>query len=361
MTRTSVGLLGASGLVGQRFAHLLDEHPWFQLTELVGSERSAGRRYGEATSWQLEQPMPAALANMLVQGSGATLSSNILFSALPGPAAKEWEPVYADRGHWVFSNASAFRLTGCLPPIVPEVNGGLLAELAATVGRSAGRIVTNPNCVVAGVAGPLAALDRAFGLTEVTITTLQALSGAGLRGVSGLTALGNVVPHISGEGVKIGDELQAILGRRLPISVAVHRVPVRDGHMMDVRARLATRPSIEALRDALANFGRPDGDDFPSAPSQPIRLVDEPGRPQHLLDLYSAGGMATTAGQITQDEVFDARVTLLVHNTIRGAAGGSLLNAELAVAEGLAGPAKGAKASSGHSFPSMSEAIGSAP
>jgi aspartate-semialdehyde dehydrogenase len=332
----SAAVLGATGAVGQRFVELLAGHPWFELAELVASDRSAERPYGAAVNWLGRSPLPPAAAAMTVRRAGDALSSPLVFSALGRDVAAELEPLYAARGHLVVSNASAFRMDPRVPLLVPEINPESLDLLAAQDWAAAGGgLVTNPNCSVVGLAMALAPLQRAFGIESVVVATLQALSGAGYPGVASLDAVGNVIPWIAGEEDKLEAEPQKILGADFPISAAVHRVPVVDGHTEAVFVRLARRAGPAEAAEALAAFtGEPQRLRLPSAPARPVVVMEEPDRPQPARDAERERGMTVWVGRLRGDRVYDLRFTLLVHNTLRGAAGAALLNAELLVARG---------------------------
>ncbi len=346
--RIPVAVLGATGAVGQRMAVLLSGHPWFRLAEVAASERSIGKSYGEATRWILPGDIPEESRGLPVVPADSRLSSKIVLSAVDASVADEIEPLHARNGAIVVSNTKSFRMKPDVPLLIPEVNPDHLALLESQPWHaSGGGIVTNPNCSVVGLAMALAPLHAAFGIESVVVTTLQALSGAGYPGVPSLDALGNVIPFIDGEEEKIEREPQKILGRLVgprvqpaafPISVSVNRVPVRDGHTESVFVRLARRAPIEEIGQTLSRFeGEPQRRELPSAPARPIRLREERDRPQPARDVEEGFGMTVTVGRLRADPVFDARFTVLVHNTVRGAAGAALLNAELLVARGLCG------------------------
>jgi aspartate-semialdehyde dehydrogenase len=332
-----VAILGATGAVGQRFAQLLANHPWFVITEVVASARSAGKTYRDAVRWHLPGDIPPAAASLQVLCAGEPLKARLLFSGLDAAAADEIEPLYAGRGHLVVSNAKSFRLREDVPLLIPEINPESLTLLARQPwAAGGGGIVTNPNCVVAGLALALAPLHAAFGIAAVTVVTLQALSGAGYPGVASLDAQGNVIPFISGEEEKIATEPLKILGAEFPISVAVNRVPVRDGHTESVFVKLQRKAGLGEIAEVLASFrGEPQRLGLPSAPAAPLVVIDAPDRPQPARDVERDHGMAVTIGGLRADPVYDARFTLLVHNTIRGAAGAAILNGELLAARGL--------------------------
>jgi len=335
--RIPVAILGATGVVGQRFLQLLETHPWFVAAELVASNRSAGKRYGDAVRWTLDTPIPGDAAKMKLLPPGSALTSRIVFSALGRDAASEFEPQYASSGHFVVSNASAFRMDPRVPLLIPEVNPDAVTQLSEQPWReSGGAIITNPNCSVAGLALALAPIEREFGIESVTAVTLQALSGAGLPGPASIEALGNVIPHIAGEAEKIEQEPLRILGAEFSISVLVNRVPVADGHTICVFVKLRKKSSPGKVADALRGFATPERvASLPTAISRPLVIDERPDRPQPRLDVEHDRGMRVTVGPVTSDGTYDARFTLLVHNTLRGAASGALLNAELAVSAGV--------------------------
>ncbi len=340
-----VAILGATGAVGQRMVQLLEGHPLLRLAEVAASERSAGKRYVEATRWFLSGDVPEAARDLVVKSVEDELSSPLTLSALDAAVADTVEPLQAGRGKLVVSNTKSFRMRDDVPLLIPEVNADHLALLDAQKWPVAGGgIVTNPNCVVVGLALALAPLQKAFGLEAVTVTTLQALSGAGYPGVASLDAQGNVIPFIDGEEEKIEREPKKILGSyangkvenaRFQISVSVNRVAVRDGHTESVFVRLGRRATLEEIRSALEGFsGEPQRLGLPSAPLHPIVVRDERDRPQPSRDLDAGNGMTVTVGRVRKDPVYDVRFSLLVHNTIRGAAGAAILNAELLAATG---------------------------
>ncbi len=345
-TRT-VAVLGATGTVGQRFVSLLADHPWFRLTAVTGSDRSVGQRYGDAVRWHVGADIPPGVRDMVVAPSRAGLDAEIVFSALPASEADAIEEEFARAGHHVFSNARSHRMDPDVPLLVPEVNPAHARVLAAQrrLRGWSGSLVTNPNCSTIHLVLVLAPLQRRFGVDGLVVTTMQALSGAGYPGVPSLDAVDNVVPFIDGEEEKMAAESQKILGdldgatfRPAPFALSAHcnRVAVRDGHLETVSLRLATRATREQLVDALASFrGAPQERGLPTAPRCPVVVRAERDRPQPLLDRDVERGMATVVGRIREDPVLDWKFVLLGHNTIRGAAGASVLNAELLVSEGL--------------------------
>ena len=346
--RIPVAVLGATGSVGQRFVQLLEHHPWFRLAEVVASERSAGKTYGEAADWRLESVMPAEAAALTVKALGDELESRLLFSGLDSSVAGEAEDMYADRGCAVISNSRNHRMDPDVPLLIPEVNADHLDSIEQQRKRrgSRGYIVTNPNCSVVGLAMALAPLERAFGIEGVHVTTMQAISGAGYAGVASYAILDNVVPYIGGgEEEKIETEPRKILGgwsngrfeeATLKISPQVNRVPTIDGHLMTISAKLRRSASLDEIRAALESFtGEPQRLGLPTAPRRPLHYLDSDDRPQPRLDRDREGGMAVSVGRLRPCPLLDVRLVALVHNTIRGAAGAAILNAELLEARGL--------------------------
>lgn len=342
-----VGVLGATGAVGQRFIQLLADHPWFEVAEVLASDRSAGKSYRDACVWRLATPLPDRVASMTVRGAEDALSSPIQFSGLDSSVAGDLEIRLASRGHAVVSNARNHRMAEDVPLLIPEINADHLDALALQRRRTGGGyIVTNPNCSVVGLAMALAPLHRAFGLESAAVVTLQALSGAGYPGVASLDATDNVIPYIGGgEEEKIETEPRKILGRfaagaftlaDFTLSASVHRVAVSDGHTMAIFARLRTKASAAEASRVLAEFrGEPQERRLPTAPRAPIHVHDAPDRPQPRLDRDREGGMAVSVGRVREDGLFHLKLEALVHNTIRGAAGAAILNAELLRERGL--------------------------
>jgi len=329
--RTPVAVLGATGVVGQRIIQLLDGHPWFEVKELIASDRSAGNRYEDATVWVCSEDMPAPVSDITLKNPGAALDSPIVFSAVSSDVARQLEPNYAKAGHRVVSNASAFRGDPSVPLLVPEVNASAIEEVTAQEwSQQGGGLVTNPNCSVVGLVLALYPIHLEYEIESVTVVTLQAISGAGLPGIPAMEIAGNVIPHIPREAEKISTEPQKILGSSFPISVAVHRVPVVDGHTLAVFLKTRKSATTGDMARALAEFAPvTEVASLPSAPSRPIVVVDRADRPQPRLDATRANGMAVTVGHVFEDPSFDARFGVVVHNTIRGAAGAAMLNAEL--------------------------------
>jgi aspartate-semialdehyde dehydrogenase len=342
-----VGVLGATGAVGQRFIQLLEGHPWFEVAEVAASDRSAGKSYEDACTWRLTGTPPAAVAGLTVLTTAGPFRSKLLFSGLDSSVAGEVETDLAAKGHAVVSNSRNHRMDADVPLLIPEINPNHLDAVALQRKRTGGGyIVTNPNCSVVGLAMALAPLERAFGLESVHVVTLQALSGAGYPGVPSMDVADNVVPYIGGgEEEKIEAEPRKILGRLaggafadadIPISASVHRVAVSDGHTMAIFVRLRKAATADDAARALAAFrGEPQERRLPFAPTQPIHVLTEVDRPQPRLDRDREKGMAVSVGRIRSDGRGGLKLEALVHNTIRGAAGVAILNGELLQARGL--------------------------
>src|SRR5437762_805043 len=346
MGKIRVGILGATGTVGQRFLQLLERHPQFTVTALAASDRSQGRSYAEACTWRLPGDVPPTAAALVVQAPEPPLACDLVFSGLPADIAGSIETRFAQAGYPVISNSSSHRMDDGVPLLVPEVNPDHLALLTARSGR--GFIVTNPNCSTVMIALALAPLAARFGIEAVVVTTLQALSGAGYPGISSLDITDNVVPFIAHEEEKIERETRKILGRLnggrvapagFAVSAQCHRVNVVDGHMAAVRVKLTRAAEPADLREAFGSFtALPQELHLPSAPARPIVVRDEPDRPQPRLDRDAGGGMSISVGRIARDGVLGHRFVALSHNTIRGAAGAAILNAELLLAKGYLEP-----------------------
>ena len=344
--KLKVALLGATGMVGQRFVQLLEGHPWFELAALVASDRSAGKPYGEAARWLLPGGVPKRAAGMPVRPlDPGGIEADFAFSALDAATASEAEPAFRAAGFTVISNASALRMDPQVPLVIPEVNADHLALLAPQRARYGGAVAANPNCSTIGLCLSLEPLRRAFGLRRVLVTTLQALSGAGHPGVASLEALDNVIPEIAGEEAKLRAEPAKIFGQieggsvrpaGLPLGAQCNRVPVRDGHLLSVSVELERPAGMEEVRRAFMGYRSPlAGRGLPSAPERPVVLEEGFARPQPLLDRDRSGGMAVTVGRLQPCPILGLRYAALVHNTIRGAAGGTLLIAEVMKAQGL--------------------------
>lgn len=319
----TVAVLGATGMVGQRFISLLRNHPWFELAQVAASDRSVGKPYAEAANWQLEgAPCDLTVCSLEDVETG---SARIVFSALPGGLAETWERRLAKAGKAVFTNASDLRMAEDVPLLIPEVNGHELSKL-----EGPGFVVANGNC--SGIILTLALAPLLpFGIEEVHVTTLQGLSGAGYPGVSGLDVLDNVVPFIGNEEEKLVEEPGKTLGASFPVYPTCTRVPVREGHLESVHIRLTKDASEEDIKAAMESF---PGLDLPSAPKQPIVVTEKPDRPQPCRDRENGDGMAVTVGRVRKQGAW-LQFVVLGHNTLRGAAGQSILNAEAAKEAGL--------------------------
>lgn len=336
MKTINVGVLGATGTVGQKFVRLLENHPLFSVAELVASERSAGKKYAEAVSWKQETPIPADAASMTVKSLSDRLSSSLLFSGLDSAVAGEAESLYAAAGHTVVSNSANHRMDADVPLVIPEINADHFALVRQQAGP--GAIITNSNCSTMFLAMVLAPLDQEFGISHVHVTTMQAVSGAGYPGVASIDILGNVIPFIRNEEEKMEQEVAKILGtlhegrivaHPMVVSAQCNRVPVLDGHMETVSVKFNRPASPRQVADALTNFsGLPQERSLPSAPRRPIVVVPEPDRPQPARDIWIEGGMAAIAGRIRPCSINDVKMAILGHNTVRGAAGAAILNAE---------------------------------
>jgi aspartate-semialdehyde dehydrogenase len=345
--RIPVAVLGATGSVGQRFVQLLAHHPWFRVAELVASDRSAGKRYREATEWRLDACMPDEVADLIVHDYDADLQSPVAFSALPGEVAGEIEQRLAREGHAVLSNTSTHRMEPDVPLLIPEVNPDHVHAIEAQRRNRgwSGFIVTNPNCSAIHMVLTLKPLQDAFGLDAVMVTTLQAVSGAGYPGVPSLDMIDNVIPFINKEEEKMAEETRKLLGgyrdgrfvdAEVVVSASCNRVPVRDGHTEAVSVRLNQEATPDDVIAAFQRFrGKPQELGLPSAPKQPVVVRCEPNRPQPVLDRDVERGMASVVGRVRPCPIMGIKYVLLGHNTIRGAAGASILNAELFKVEGL--------------------------
>jgi aspartate-semialdehyde dehydrogenase len=342
------GVLGATGIVGQRLVELLLDHPWFELAEVAASERSSGKRYAEAIRWHGAGPIPARAANLVVKGLEPALECDFVFSALDSSVAGPAEEEFARAGYPVVSNCKNHRMAADVPLLIPEVNAAHLDAIALQQknrGYSSGFIVTNPNCSTAGLVLVLKPLADAFGLEKIFVVTLQAVSGAGYPGVPSLDILGNVIPFIGGEEEKMEEEPQKLLGRwdgarfveaGLGISAHCNRVPVESGHLESVSLSLKKVATLAEVREALRDFTVSDElAGLPTALKHPVVLVDEDDRPQPRRDVNRGNGMAAVVGRVRDCPLLDVKLTLLSHNLLRGAAGAALLNAELLAARGF--------------------------
>jgi aspartate-semialdehyde dehydrogenase len=343
------GVLGATGIVGQRLVKLLAEHPWFELTEVAASERSSGKTYAEAVRWHLDAPIPATARALVVKGLEPSLNCDFVFSALDSSVAGTAEEDFARAGYPVVSNSKNHRMDPDVPLLIPEVNAAHLDAIPLQQknrGYDTGFIVTNPNCSTAGLVLVLKPLADAFGLEKIFVVTLQAISGAGYPGVAAMDILGNVVPFISGEEEKMEAEPQKLLGKwdgsrfvdaGLGLSAHCNRVPVLDGHLECVSVGLKKIASLDEVREALRNF---EVDavlaSLPTAVRNPIVVLEEEeNRPQPRRDVHAGNGMAAVVGRVRECPLLDVKLTLLSHNLVRGAAGAALLNAELLAARGF--------------------------
>jgi len=345
MERRKVGILGATGMVGQRFIQLLHNHPWFEISWLAASDRSAGKTYAEACKWKLDTPLPPRIAAMTVmpnlpEGTPEGQLPKIIFAALDSGIARELEPRFAAAGCAVVSNSSAFRMTPDVPLVVPEVNADHLELIEKqSWGRdSGGYIVTNPNCCAIGLVLALKPLEARFGIESLFVSTMQAVSGAGYPGVASLDILGNVVPFIKSEEEKLQEEVGKLLGaytgkgvQLLDAKVSAHcnRVAVEDGHTECVSIKFRKKATREEVLAAWTEFAPLAGQRLPSAPEQPVEFDSAVDRPQPRLDRMRGKGMTTTVGRLRECSLLDWKFVLLSHNTIRGAAGAAVLNAEV--------------------------------
>ena len=344
-----IGILGATGMVGQRFIQLLERHPWFEVAWLAASDRSSGKKYGDAAKWRLDTPLPERIANITVAPAEAAGAPKIIFAALDAGIARELEPRFADAGCAVVSNSSAYRMAPNVPLVIPEVNAEHLHLIEEQASRKAsgGYMVTNPNCSTIGLVMALKPLEQRFGITQIIVTTMQAVSGAGYPGVPSMDILGNVVPYIGSEEEKMEEETLKLLGRleghsviplHAMVSASCNRVAVEDGHTESVSIKLGKPATHEEILAAWAEFRPLAGQGLPTAPDQPIEWAPQDDRPQPRLDRNRGNGMAVTVGRLRPCGVLDWKFTALSHNTIRGAAGAAILNAELLASLGKLEP-----------------------
>ena len=342
--RVDVGVLGATGAVGQRLIRLLESHPWFRVSEVCGSATSAGKCLAERLGAAADG-LSSATVGLQLQAPGGPWTSSILLSALPSEPALELEVQLAEAGHLVVSNASAHRMGELVPLLIPEVNSDHLDLIGRQPWK--GALVTNPNCAAVGLAVALAPLHETFGIESVVTTSFQAISGAGLPGPPASTLVDNVIPFIGGEEHKLTCEPQKILGTVTPegvepapftVSASCTRVAVLDGHLLAVAVALAGRPSVEDVTAAFEEYRGSDAcRDLPSAPECLLRVLAQDDRPQPRLDRDLGQGMTVSVGRIRPCEVLDSKFFVLSHNLVRGAAGAALLNAELCHAQGVLG------------------------
>lgn len=353
MNKIPVGVLGATGTVGQRFVQLLANHPWFEVVALTGSDRTAGRPYGEGVNWMMPGEVPPAAAGLTVQPTQLELDipgdRPVVFSALPTTDAREWEPRFAAAGYALITNTSVFRMTPNVPLLIPEVNPEHTCLIPAQQAENnwPGFIVASPNCSTTSAILPLKVFQEAFGVEAAILITMQAISGAGYPGVASLDIYDNVVPYIGGEDEKLQNEPKKLLGdvrdgrmilADIAVSAQANRVPVIDGHLASVSVKLGRKASAEEAVEALRTW-RPPAicAKLPSSPSELLIYRDEPDRPQPRRDRDAGEGLAWTVGKVRECPVLDIRYMALTHNTLRGAASGSLLNAELLMVQGYIG------------------------
>ena len=344
-----IGILGATGMVGQRFIQLLENHPWFQITWLAASDRSSGKRYEDAAKWRLDTPCPERIAKLTISPADPDGAPKIIFAALDADIARELEPKFAAAGCAVVSNSSAFRMHPNVPLVIPEVNADHLHLIEDQSWRkeSGGYIVTNPNCSAIGLVMALKPIQERFGIQQIFVTTMQAVSGAGYPGVPSMDILGNVVPFIKNEEQKLEEETLKLLGSldgdaivplKARISAHCNRVAVEDGHTESVSIKLAKPATREELLEAWAEFKPLAGQNLPTAPEQPVEWIAAEDRPQPRLDKNRGRGMAASVGRLRPCGLLDWKFTVLSHNTIRGAAGAAIVNAELLLSLGKLEP-----------------------
>ncbi len=346
MARVNVAILGATGAVGQRFIQLLENHPWMRVTAVIASDRSAGKSYAEATRWVLAGTPPADVAALPVLPLDADPDTPLIFSALPAEVAMERELELAAAGYVVCSNVKSHRMADDVPLLIPEVNAdhlGLIDVQRRRRGWSTGALVTSPNCTTTPVVMALAPL-KPFGISRISAVSMQAISGAGYPGVASLDIFDNVIPYIPGEEEKLETESRKMLGdldgERIAwlaatVSAQCHRVPVLDGHTVAVSVALDQQPELSAIREAWESFTGPEVvRDLPSAPQKPLVVCDAPDRPQPRRDRDAGNGMSAVIGRLRPCPVLGYKFVTMAHNTVRGAAGGAILNAELLIAQG---------------------------
>ena len=352
-SKQPIGILGATGMVGQRYIQLLENHPWFEINWLAASDRSSGKTYGEAAKWRLDTPLPERIAKMIVSPAEPGGAPKVIFASVDAAIARETEPKFAAAGCAVISNSSAFRMAPSVPLVIPEVNAGHLQLIEEQPWRreSGGYIVTNPNCSTIGLVMALKPVEERFGIETIFATTMQAVSGAGYPGVASMDILDNVVPYIGGEEEKMEAETLKLLGHLegnsvVPLDAMVtahcNRVPVLDGHTECVSIKLGNKLGRPVTREdilaAWAEFKPLAGLDLPFAPTQPVEWSALDDRPQPRLDRNRGNGMAVTVGRLRPCNVLDWKFVLLSHNTVRGAAGATILNAEMLASLGKLEP-----------------------
>jgi len=340
MKKIPVAILGATGSVGQKFIELLSAHPWFEIDELGASERSIGKKYKDATKWVMQTPLNNTVANLEVKACTPKLNSKLVFSALDSSVAGEIETEFAENGYLVISNSKNHRFGKKVPLIIPEVNH----EHLSLIEKGKGAIITNPNCSTIGLALALKPLADQFGIESINVVTMQAISGGGYPGVPSMDVLDNVIPFIDGEEEKLKKEPLKLFGSienneiknaEIIISAQCNRVSVIDGHLENVQVKFKTKPSKESIVDVWNNFkSLPQTLNLPSAPIKPIHYFEEDHLPQPRINRNLENGMAVSVGRLRECEIFDFKFVVLSHNTVRGAAGGTLLIAELLKAQG---------------------------
>lgn len=348
-TQIPVGILGATGMVGQRYIQLLENHPWFEVAWVAASDRSSGKTYGEAANWRLDTPMPERIAWMTVRSADPVGAPKVIFASVDAAYARELEPKFAEAGCFVLSNSSAFRMTPNVPLVIPEINADHLHLIEEQSSRqeSGGYMVTNPNCSTIGLVMALKPIEERFGIEQIFVSTMQAVSGAGYPGVASMDILGNVVPYIGSEEEKMEAETLKLLGKleghsvtplNARITAHCNRVAVEDGHTECVSIKLGNKLGRPVMREdilaAWSEFRPLAGMELPTAPDQPVVWAPQNDRPQPRLDRNRGNGMAATVGRLRPCGLLDWKFVVLSHNTIRGAAGATILNAELLASMG---------------------------
>lgn len=343
MSKVKVGVLGATGTVGQKFIVLLKDHPFFELTDLVASDRSKGKKYKEATSWKQESEIPASVSDKIVKTYQDDLEAKLFFSGLDSSVAGEVETYLAEKGCGIISNSKNHRMASDVPLAIPEINSEHLKLINDQ--KTKGFIVTNSNCSTMFLAIALYPLHKKFTMEKLIVSTMQAISGAGYPGVPSIDILGNVVPYIGDEENKLETELNKMLGiydngkikfADFTVSAHCNRVPVVDGHTETLSIKFKTKPTVDEVKKALSDFNEEcKSYNLPMSPENVITLLDEENRPQPRLDANKDKGMSTFVGRIRECSIFDIKMVIMGHNTIRGAAGAAILNAEYMYKKGL--------------------------
>lgn len=340
-----IGILGATGMVGQRYIQLLENHPWFEIAWLAASDRSSGKTYGEAAKWRLDTPLPERIARMTVAEADPKGAPKTIFASVDAAIAREMEPKFAEAGCAVLSNSSAFRMAPNVPLVIPEINAEHLDLIEEQPWRkqSGGYMVTNPNCSTIGLVMALKPIEERFGIEQIFVSTMQAVSGAGYPGVPSMDILGNVVPYIGSEEEKMEAETLKLLGKleghavtplKARITAHCNRVAVEDGHTECVSIKLTKPATREQILAAWAEYKPLAGKGLPFAPEQPVQFAPQADRPQPRLDRNRGNGMAVTVGRLRPCGLLDWKFVALSHNTVRGAAGATILNAELLASQG---------------------------